>query len=169
MEAHFEVSVQTWKRMVSSAEYVFQVYLLNVRLGQILENKPHKYKTNYVDEIIKTALGALEDVLASDSIYLSKFSLEQDFLIRRRHLQDAKAKIRSVSTSSFVFLETVKKQSCSIQEYAEEFRNGNLKMSHQELEIGDMCETCERLISGVLRSDKELYDEHIRPVKHSRS
>ena len=53
------MSVQTWKRKLSNAEYIYQVYQLNIRLGEILVNKPQKYKTNYTDEIVKTALGAL--------------------------------------------------------------------------------------------------------------
>ena len=56
------MSVPTWKRKLSEAEFVYQVYQLNIRLGEILENKPQKYKANYTDEIVKTALSALENV-----------------------------------------------------------------------------------------------------------
>ncbi len=53
------MSVPVWKRKLSSAEYVYQTYQLNIRLGEILINKPQKYKANYADEIIQTALSAL--------------------------------------------------------------------------------------------------------------
>ena len=156
------MSVQTWKRVLSSAEYVFQTYLLNVRLGQILVNKPQKYKTNYTDKILGTAMDALENVLAADSIYLSRYSLEQDFLKRRAYLQDAKAQVRSVATLSFVFLETVRKQDYSINEYVNDIDWLLGRMSSQEIEIGDMCEKCHKLISGLIKSDAELYRKYIR-------
>lgn len=83
------MSVQTWKRKLSSAEYVFQLYQLNIRLGEILINKPKKYKTNYADEIVRTALSALEDVQIADSIYFTKNSSEQESNAHRPHDQRA--------------------------------------------------------------------------------
>lgn len=62
------MSVPVWKRKLSSAEYVYQIYQLNIRLGEILVNKPQKYKANYTDNIIQTSLSALKHVQIADSI-----------------------------------------------------------------------------------------------------
>ena len=65
------MSVPTWKRKPSSAEFIYQVYQLNIRLGEILANKPQKYKQNYTDHVVKTAMDALKHLQIADSIYLS--------------------------------------------------------------------------------------------------
>ena len=65
------MAVPVWKRKLSSAQFIYEVYTLNIRLGEILENKPQKYKANYADDIIKTALEALEHLQIADSIYQS--------------------------------------------------------------------------------------------------
>ena len=36
------MSVPVWKRKLSSAQFIYEVYTLNIRLGEILENKPQK-------------------------------------------------------------------------------------------------------------------------------
>lgn len=77
------MSVPVWKRKLSSAEYVYQTYQLNIRLGEILINKPQKYKANYADEIIQTALSALKHVQIADSIYLSQYAKKEDYFLRR--------------------------------------------------------------------------------------
>lgn len=37
------MAVPIWKRKVSSAQFIYEVYTLNIRLGEILMNKPQKY------------------------------------------------------------------------------------------------------------------------------
>ena len=153
------MSVQTWKRKLSSAEYVFQLYQLNIRLGEILINKPKKYKTNYADEIVRTALSALEDVQIADSIYFTKNSSEQEYLVRRERLILARGKIQHVATASFIFLEIVRKH-----DYASQINDTRnfAKIYDQEIEIGDLCEKCHNLISGIMKSDKEIYRKYIK-------
>ena len=153
------MSVQTWKRKVSNAEYVYQVYQLNIRLGEILVNKPQKYKTNYTDEIVKAALSALDHLQTVDGIYLSKYALEQDFLQRRKHLLEARGKIEHIATACFVYLEIVRKHDYAQQQDDRLYA----KLYDQELEIGELCETCYKLISGVIKADAELYRQYIRP------
>ena len=153
------MTVPVWKRKLSSAEYVYQVYRLNIRLGEILNNKPKKYKGNYSDHIIKAALSALEQVQLADSIYLSKYTTEQDYEMRHDALIRAKGEIQHIATACFIFLEIVRKH-----DHASESDNKQrTKIYDQELEIGEMCETCYKLICGVIDHDKELYKKHIKP------
>lgn len=158
------MSVPVWKRKLSSAEYVYQTYQLNIRLGEILINKPQKYKANYADEIIQTALSALKHVQIADSIYLSKYSKESDYYMRRKNLQLAKGEVQHVATASFIYLEIVRHHDYAsegvvkmVERYA--------KLYDQELEIGRMCESCHNLISGVIKSDTELFNKYIKPRK----
>ena len=85
------------------------MYLLNIRLGEILNNKPKKYKTNYADEIIKTALSALSHLQLADSIYLTKYLTKEEFLIRHNALILARGETQHIATACYIFLEIVRK------------------------------------------------------------
>ena len=159
------MSVPTWKRKLSGAEYVYQLYQLNIRLGEILANKPQKYKQNYTDKIIRTALEALEHTQIADSIYLGQYTRERDFLIRREQLLLAKGKVQHLATASFIFLETVRKHDYAAE--SDQAKAGRMyaRLYDQELEIGDRCERCHELIAGVIKSDNELYNKYIKARK----
>lgn len=47
------MSVPSWKRSASKSEYIRLLYDLNVRIGQIVANKPKKYRGSYGDMLIK--------------------------------------------------------------------------------------------------------------------
>ena len=147
-------------------------------------NKPQKYKPNYADDIIKTALSCLEHLQIADSVYLSKYSTAGDYELRREHLLTARGQLEHIATASYIFLELVKRHDHASEgkpkkkadpEKTEEELNAaeerrkkqeeeyKKKLSDQELEIGDVCETAYRLISGVLDHDKEIYKTYIKP------
>lgn len=151
------MSVPTWKRKISKAEYIYRLYLLNIRLGEIFVNKPKKYKDNYSDAIIKTALSALNHAQIADSIYLSKYTTSYEFEIRERNLILARGEIASVATDSYIFLEIIRKHDYASEQDERLFQ----KLYDQELEIGKMCEDCYNLISGIIKSDKEVYKKYI--------
>lgn len=155
------MSVPLWKRKLSSADFLYKPYYLNIRLGQILANKPKKYKTNYTDHIIKTALSALQHLQTADSIYLSKYTTLQEYEIRHEALLLARGEIENVATACYVFLEIVRKNDFASDKQIDEF----VKIYDQELEIGGLCEDCYNLISGLIKSDRELYRTYIAPKK----
>ncbi len=152
------MSVPVWKRKLSSAQFLYEVYKLNIRLGEILINKPQKYKPNYADDIIKTALSCLEHLQIADSIYLSKYSSVKDYEIRRENFLIARGQVEHLATACYIFLEIVKQH-----DHASEGKDSK-KISDQELEIGEACEKAYKLISGVLTSDKELFKTYIEPA-----
>lgn len=146
------MSVPVWKRKLSSAEYVYQIYKLNIRLGEILMNKPQKYKTNYTDEIIQVALSALKHVQIADSIYVSKNMKESDFLVRRNNLLLARGEVQHLATSCYIYLEIIR-----IHHFGSQKMTESAKIYDQELEVGEMCENCYNLIKGILDHDKTVY------------
>lgn len=154
------MSVPTWLRRLSGADYVYQTYVLNIEIGKILANKPKKYKPNYSDGIIKSALSALKHLQMADSIYLSKYSFARDYFIRRDLLLKARGEIQHVATAIYVFLEIVRKH-----DHGSERINAEqmAKIFEQEIRIGGMCEKCFKLISGIIKSDINIYMKHIKP------
>ena len=149
------MSVPVWRRNLSPAEYVYKPFRLNIRLAEILANKPKKYKANYADGIIKTALSALKHLQIADSIHLDKNSEAEDYRIRRENLLLARGEIEHVATASGIFLELVR-----THDYASE---NDEKIYKQELEIGEMCESCHELIADEIKKDRELYNRYIKP------
>ena len=176
------MSVPVWKRKASSAQFIYEVYTLNIRLAQIVANKPQKYRANYGDEIIKSALSCLGHLQIADSIYLSKYSSEEDYKLRRSELLKARGLLTHISTASYIFLELVKRHDRASEgkpkkaqtEYtpeqlseAEERRKKQeyeykKKLSDQELEIGESCEKAYRLISALLEADKKIFKTYIK-------
>lgn len=159
------MSVPTWKRKLSNAEFVYQLYQLNIRLGEILTNKPQKYKANYTDKIIKTALEALEHAQIADSIYLGQYTKPDDYRLRREQLLLAKGHVQHIATACYVFLETVRKHDYAAEGDQEKTGRMYAKLYDQELEIGERCEKCHALLAGVIKSDNELFNKYIKARK----
>lgn len=73
------MSVPVWRRELSKADYMYQTYRLAIRIGEIVENGPKKYRGNYGDHLIKTSLSALEQAQVANSIFVSKTLPESDY------------------------------------------------------------------------------------------
>lgn len=72
-------------------------------------NKPKKYRSNYSDAAIKNCLDALKFAQMGNSIFMSKTTSEQDYLLRRKYLLSARGLIENIPTISYIFLEHVRK------------------------------------------------------------
>ena len=151
-------SVQTWRRALSKTQYATEVYELTKRLPKIFSSKPKKYN-RIKDNIEGAADAALDSVLFADTIHMDRFAREQDYLLRRKALQTARGKIRYVAVKSFSFLEAVRSgdYGADVDKLPE-----LSKIYDQMVEIGDRCQTAYNLITGVLRSDTEIYNKFIR-------
>ena len=84
------MSVPTYRRNESKTEYLNMLYELNVNLGKIIMNKPKKYRENYGDHIIKTALESLKYAQTANSIFTDKNTSQTDIELRRNLLIKAK-------------------------------------------------------------------------------
>ena len=149
------MSVPSWKRTQAASEYVYRIYLLNIRLGEILINKPKKYKANYADAAIHTALSALENAQLADSISLpSSTSLQQDYVMRREALLLARGQLIHLATCTEIFLEIVRKHDYQACGSPTESARLAAKLYEQELEVGALCDQCCELITQTLKADR---------------
>lgn len=147
------MSVPTWQRSLSNAEFLYQIFELNILIGKIMENKPKKYKSSYSDFVIQTALEALKEArIANDEPFAREAITERAYLFRREHFQTAMSLIKTVSTVSHIFLEIVRESN----------QYESTKLYKQETQIGDKCGECIALLKGVINSDKERYKSSIR-------
>ena len=160
------MSVPTWLRSQSSAEYLWRLYKLNIRIAEICANKPKKYRANYGDALIKTGLQALQSAQMANDIYMSKTTPAELYMLRRKRLVTAKGLLANLSTTAYIFLELVKKSDQGAQCYDPDERQTAQvkadKIGHEEEEIGLACEEITRMISGVIKNDTVIYNKHIK-------
>lgn len=141
------MSVPSHKRSQSRTEYIKLLFELNVRMGEIVMNKPKKYRENYGDELIKSCMQALRYAQIANGIFVAGKSKREDYLLRRRYLQQAKGTVESIATLAEVFLERAKRAD----------REESKKIIKQEMYIGEICAEIQKKISGVMKSDTERY------------
>lgn len=140
------MSVPSWKRSASKSEYIRLLYDLNVRIGQIVANKPKKYRGSYGDMLIKSGLEALKYVQTANGIFMTASTSREDYLLRRQHLLLARGTVESITTVSQIFLEICRKAD----------RESSAQIYREEAYIGETCGIIQKKISGVLKSDAAL-------------
>lgn len=138
------MSVPTWRRDLSKADYMYQTYKLCIRIGEIVVNAPKKYRQNYGDHLINVSLEALEDAQIANSIFVSKNMSKTDYAIRRTALKKMMGKVHNISTSFKLYKDLIKK--CDGE--------NPVKLNEQEQEIGERCAYTISLIKGIIESDR---------------
>ena len=150
------MTVRTTDRSQSRAEYVNKVRQLNQDIGFTVANGPRKYVPTYGDRMITTALDAYMEVIAANSIYPSKYlHAEHDYLQRRGHLLEARAKIEAVAAMCDIYFEML----MSVDH--ESVRGKDKAMARME-RIGLLCTDARKLITGVINSDARRFRQYNR-------
>lgn len=146
------MSVPTWMRTTSKTKYLHRLYKLNIRIGEIVANHPKKYRANYGDSLITTALNALTHAQIGNGIFMHAAMTEADYQIRRKQLQGAKGYTEAIATIAYIYLELIAKTDGVKEE----------KILEQEEEIGLECAEISKMIKGVLDSDRRIYNSRPR-------
>lgn len=144
------MSVPLYRRRLSRTEYIWRVRQLTIRVGEIIANKPKKYKGIYSDKIVYLSLNALSEVVFANEIYIET---SFDYENRRSHLLNARGDLWALLTISDIFLEQIKKS--PIAKDLQEKRDS--KIVKQQFELGREVRECVALINGVMESDKKRY------------
>ena len=141
------MSVPTWERTLSKTQFLYELYQLNVRLGEIVYNKPAKYRVTYGDKIVTQGIEAMRYAQAANLIFMSNKTTEADYNLRRKYLLNALSLVDSLSTLADIFLSlNYRMDGCSKE-----------TLEKNQIEIGSRTKTCHDLIKGVLESDKKVY------------
>jgi hypothetical protein len=143
------LSVPANKRELSHIQFLFELYQFNVKLAEICENSPKKYRANYADHIIKTGLKALQLAQYGNSIYLSKATTEDAFNEREMSFKKAESLVDNIATTSQIYLELVRK--CGVP---------NEKIAKRQEYIGAKANEIISLLQGVQKSDRERYKKY---------
>ena len=145
------MSVPTWLQSEAKSKFLWRLYRLNVRLGEIVANHPIKYRATYGDKLINTALQALIHARAGNAVWMNVGTSETDYKIRREHLKEAKGYTDAIAPLAYIYLELVKKADGVKPE----------KILKQEEEIGLESAEISKMIKGVMDNDRNLHN-----VKH---
>lgn len=143
------MSVPQNKRELSHIQFLYEIYKFNVRLGEICANSPKKYRANYADHIIKTALEALQLAQYGNSIYLSKSTTERAFEEREMSFKKAESLIDNISTTAQIFLDLTAKDGVSKE-----------KVIKRKGYIGTQANEIISLLQAVQKSDRERYKKY---------
>ncbi len=143
------MSVPRSKRELSHIQFLYEIYQFNIRLGEICENSPKKYRANYADHIIKTGLEALQLAQYGNSIYLSKTTTEEAFNEREMSFKKAESLIDNISTTAQIFLEFTRKSGVSSE-----------KVLKRQEYIGAKANEIIALLQAVQKSDRERYKKY---------
>lgn len=148
------MSVNSWERRLSKVEFVWQTYLYNERLAQMLHSKiPNKYRHDYVDRIISTGLEALRLLVDANEINLNqKTTTQLEYETREENLAKAKSLIDHNSTVFFVLYRNLK-------------TTGSIELDkfYKNCEcVAEKTNKIIKLIEGTERSDKNRWDERTK-------
>jgi hypothetical protein len=147
------MSVPAWARKLARTQYLYETFKFNIRIGQIVMGKPKKYRDNYGDRVITSALDALKFCQAANSIYMSEHTSEKDYHKRRSYLMNAVALIDNVSTTADIFL--------ALNYDVDGAKRDQL--DRQEEYIGKTCRQIHLLICGVIDSDAKVFSGQKQP------
>ena len=143
----YTVSVPSWKRSISKTEYIRLLFDLNIRIGEMVANSPKKYRANYGDFLVKSALEALKYAQIANSIFVSPSMTEADYNLRRGLLQQARGIVENISTVGYIFLEQTRKHDSAESE----------KIYRREEYLGTTCGELSKKIAAVMKSDRAVY------------
>lgn len=143
------MSVPTWKRSMSAAEYVYQSFLLNKEIARICNKLPKKYRTNYSDELIKEGMEVMKHLQIANTIYLKG---KESYNKRKEHLYEAVGILQNISTISYIYFEMVRHNCEEPDEWIYKAENN----------IGELCYKVISLTRGIIRSDRERYNKSFK-------
>lgn len=146
------MSVPTWLQSEAKSKFLWRLYRLNVRLGEIVANHPIKYRATYGDKLINTALQALIHARTGNAVWMNVGTSETDYKIRREHLKEAKGYTDAIAPLAYIYLELVRKADGVKPE----------KILKQEEEIGLESAEISKMIKGVMDNDRNLHNVKYR-------
>lgn len=138
------LSVPTYRRKLSNTEYLWQIYLLCARTGEIVANKPKKYKGTFSDRLVNLSLQTLELAIRANEIRVTN---KEEYLKRKSLLTESKQTLWSYIIIFDLFLEACIKSPNTSQS----------KIIKEQIELGERVSSILKMIDGVLKSDKERY------------
>ncbi len=140
------MSVPSWERDLSHTQFIYEAYQMCIDIGHIVMRAPNKYRPNYGDALIKDSLECLKYCRLANAIFMTKDTPEEERMRRRQYLLNARAIALHVSTVADVFFGLTRNVDGAKQE----------KLEKQQRRIGSYASSLNKLISGVLKHDKEM-------------
>lgn len=95
------MSISTWLQDLSKKQFLWEIYHLNIELGQTIVNLPKKYKWNYGDKLIQLGIKILEEAITGNEIRAAN---EAEYQRRTLHLKEARAGLYAMAAEVDIFL-----------------------------------------------------------------
>lgn len=99
------MAVPSWKRKLSSTQFLYEIFNLNVVIGRIVGNTPKKYTNSYGDSLIKLGVEAYQHANLANSIFVQD---QSSYELRRNELDQAINCCATIGTFVYIYLELIK-------------------------------------------------------------
>lgn len=143
------MSIPAWRRSLSKTDFLYEIFQLNIKIGQIVANAPiQKYAHSYGNALITTAQQALLHAQTGNGIYVVD---DASFTARRTQFQLAKGCVDNIGTTAYIYLETMRRHEGLKPEKCE-------KMYNWEDEIGGKCDLIASYLHKVMEKDREIWN-----------
>ena len=149
------MSVPTWRRDESKTEFLYQIYQLNIRIGQMTANLPKKYHWSYGNDLVNMALKALYSAQRINREYMNSINYKESYILRTELCNDIITCMDHIGTVAFIYFEICK-------ESPEIKGEKKSRLDKWEEEIGTTTNKINGLIVGLKKSDKERYNDFLR-------
>lgn len=142
------MSVPKWRRKLSRTQFLYDIFQLNIKVGQIVANAPvQKYAHSYGNALIVTAQQAMLHAQTGNDIFVVD---DASYETRRTQFQLCIGCVNNIATVAYIYLETMRRHDGVKPEKAE-------KMYDWEDEIGDKCDTIINYIQKVMKNDRDVW------------
>lgn len=149
------MSVKLCDRSDSKTQFLEELRLLNVRLGQIVVNGPRKYAASHGDHLIRCGLEAYEHAqIANKTNFQRGRNVEQAYRIRREHFNAARGIVEHIGSAAKIYFDLM----MNIDGGGKDKNKAHGRMN----EIGGMCNKIIGMLSAVMKSDTDRYREYTR-------
>lgn len=146
------MSVPSWLRSEAKTKFLWKLYRLNIRIGEIVSNHPGKYRQNYGDMLIKLGLQALHFAKAGNAIFMHVSTPEDRYKERERLFNAAKSCVDDIPTIAYIYLELTRKADGVKAD----------KIDAQEEEIGLVCVEIAKMLKGVMDNDRKVHSARFK-------
>lgn len=142
------MSVPKWRRDLSRTQFLYEIFQLNIKIGNIIANAPtKKYAHSYGNALTITAQQALMHAQTGNEIRVMS---DSTFDTRQREFQLAIGQVENIATVAYIYLETMRRHDNVTPEKRE-------KMYNWEDEIGEQTDLIINYLYKVMKNDREVW------------
>ena len=147
------MSVATYKRGESKAQFLDNLYKLNISVYGLVSKMPKKMQRIYGDKMINTALDAMKIAEVGNGIYLRNTTTQTSYEERIKCFEVVKGYVYSIMSIYNLSIDMMI-ENCHINKV------DSTKLVNNSLRTSKLCIDTMDLITNLIKSDKDRYKNY---------